>query len=80
MDIEIRVPDFEQTDDPPVAVQWLVDVGGKVEHSGDVLEIETCKAVFAIESPAAGTIRTQLVQKGDAVQPGQVVGVLTAAE
>ena len=39
-------------------------VGEKVEHCGDVLEIETCKAVFAIESPAAGTIRGQLVRKG----------------
>jgi pyruvate/2-oxoglutarate dehydrogenase complex dihydrolipoamide acyltransferase (E2) component len=77
MDIDIRAPEFEETDDAPKVVEWLVDVGSKVEHSGDVLEIETCKAVFAIASPAAGTIRKQLVQKGDTVKPGQVVGILT---
>jgi pyruvate/2-oxoglutarate dehydrogenase complex dihydrolipoamide acyltransferase (E2) component len=79
MDIEIRAPQFEQTDDPPLVVQWLADVGGTIGNNEDVLEIETCKAVFAIESPAAGTILKQLVHKGDAVGPGQLVGILTAA-
>ena len=79
MDIEIRVPQFEETDDLPKVVQWLVNIGGKVEVGQDVLEIETCKALFAIESPAAGTIRTQMVHEGDPVQPGQLVGILEAA-
>lgn len=76
MDIEIRVPEFEQKDDPPKVVQWLFKVGQKVGPGEDVLELETCKALFAIEAPAAGVIQRELVRKGDAVRSGQVVGII----
>ncbi len=77
MDVEIRVPEFEDEESPTV-VQWLVQEGEHVDAGDPLLELETDKAVFAVEAPADGIVSEELVLPGDTVEAGQRVGSIVA--
>ena len=81
MERDICAPEFESPDDKlPTAAKWLVQPGQHVGAGDGVLEVETDKAIFAIEAPAAGTVRRLLVEEGDAVRSRQPVAVLAAEQ
>ena len=75
---ELRTPEIAggDTDARATVVQWLVALGGCVEEGEPVLEVETDKAIVAIESPVSGVLTETLVSPGDEVAAGQVVGVV----
>jgi pyruvate/2-oxoglutarate dehydrogenase complex dihydrolipoamide acyltransferase (E2) component len=49
---------------------WLLEIGQPVHAGGDLLEIETDKAVFVVPSPVAGTLKQKLVREDDNVRVG----------
>lgn len=51
---ELFIPKLGQTVEEVRLVRWLVEDGARVEQGQEVLEVETDKAVFAVESPAKG--------------------------
>lgn len=51
----------------------MVAVGDTIEADQVVMEIETDKAVLALQCPHAGTISQVLVKKGQTIKPGQAV-------
>jgi len=52
----VIMPRQGQSVESCILVEWLVQVGAKVEVGTPVASIETDKAVFEVESPAAGTL------------------------
>jgi len=61
-------------------VKWLKHEGDAVT-SGDVLaEVETDKAVMELAARGAGVLRTRLVNEGEAVPVGTLVGVIAGKE
>ena len=60
--------------------QWLVKVGDTVAEGTPVAEVETDKVTMEIVADADGTVETLLVEEGDSVEPGQVLGRLSGAQ
>lgn len=73
MAIEIKTPAFDDPDATAKAVEWLAEVGQALQTGDRVLEIETDKAVLAIEAPAAGVLSETLVGEGDTLASEQPV-------
>jgi 2-oxoisovalerate dehydrogenase E1 component len=72
----IYMPHGDLTISEGKVVNWLKKVGDKVAKDEGVCEIETDKAVMAIESPAAGTLIQIVAPAGTVVKMGETVGVL----
>jgi 2-oxoisovalerate dehydrogenase E1 component len=72
----IYMPHGDLTISEGKVVNWLKKVGDKVAKDEGVCEIETDKAVMAIESPAAGTLIQIVAPTGTVVKMGETVGVL----
>jgi len=60
----IIMPRQGQSVESCILVQWLVDEGAAVEEGTPVASIETDKAVFEVESPAAGTLVARFFEEG----------------
>lgn len=52
---------------------WLVEVGASVALNGDLLEIETDKAVFVVPSPVSGVLRAKRVEEGQEIRVGDAL-------
>ncbi len=65
---ELFIPKLGQTVEEVRLVRFLVEDGAKVDQGQEVVEVETDKAVFAVESPAKGYIHFGPF-KEDTVQP-----------
>jgi pyruvate/2-oxoglutarate dehydrogenase complex dihydrolipoamide acyltransferase (E2) component len=59
--------------------KWLVSVGDRVEIGAPLLEVETEKAVVAIEAEASGTIERIDAKAGSSVPVGAIVGSIREA-
>lgn len=59
-------------------VQWLLPEGSAVAPGTALAEIETEKAVFAVEADAAGVLLRQLVAAGERVPVGTPIAVIGA--
>ncbi|HEX2728518.1 MAG TPA: biotin/lipoyl-containing protein, partial [Rubrobacteraceae bacterium] len=57
MAVELKVPSLGMDMEEANILRWLVEEGAKVEKGQPVLEIDTDKTSFEIESPADGIIR-----------------------
>lgn len=76
--MEIVVPKWGLTMDDATFVTWLVKVGDSVAEGQPLAEIETDKSAGEVESPAAGVVAELVAAPGDTVEPGQVIGHLSA--
>ncbi len=68
---DVFIPKLGQTMEEAIIARWLVEDGAKVEQGQEVLEVETDKAVFAIEATGRGVLHI------GPYKPGEVVPVLT---
>jgi pyruvate dehydrogenase E2 component (dihydrolipoamide acetyltransferase) len=80
MEHEIKVPEVSEGVTAGTVVSISVAVGERVEDDQTLLELETDKAVVAIPSPFAGTIKEIRVAEGDTVAVGATIMVLAAAD
>ena len=60
-------------------VAWQADVGDDVAAGDEILEIETSKIASGHEAPASGPLRRIVVQDGETVPVGALLGVLAPA-
>lgn len=77
---EVFIPKLGQTMEAGTLVRWLVDDGAKVDQGQEILEVETDKAVFAVEAMARGTLHIGPYQPGDTVPVLTVVAVIGKPE
>ena len=67
MPTELTMPMLGEVMEEGTIAAWLVEEGQEVEKGEMILEIETDKSVFEIESPASGVVTKLLVPEGDTV-------------
>lgn len=77
---EIFIPKLGQTMEEVTLLNWQVKDGEKVEKGQIVLEVETDKAVFPIESTAAGIVHLGPFQPGQVIPVLEVVAVVGTAD
>lgn len=79
--IDIIVPEDQEEGSAPTLASWLNEVGDTIVIHEPIAEIETDKVTLEVTAPAGGTLVALLVEEGDEVQPGQVIGRIdTGAE
>ena len=76
MTTEVFIPKLGQTVEQVTLVKWLVEDGIKVSQGQEILEVETDKAVFAVEAAAKGWLHIGPYQEGDVVPVLAVVAVI----
>ena len=77
---EFFIPKLGQTVDEVILVKWLIEDGAKVSHGQEVMEVETDKAVFPVESNAEGYIHIGPYHEGDVLPVLTVVAVIGKPE
>ena len=73
---EIRVPKLGMATTDADVVRWHVAVGDRVEPGAGLVEVESEKTSFLIESEAAGVVREIRVEAGQTVEVGTVPGLI----
>ncbi len=74
MIVDVALPIHGLTITEARVARWLKRPGDRVEKGEGLLEMETDKAVEAIESPASGWLLAYLANEGDVVPLGKIVG------
>ena len=67
MATELTMPMLGEVMEEGVVASWDVEEGDTVEKGQVILEIETDKSTFEIESPASGVVTKILVPEGETV-------------
>lgn len=74
--VPVIMPNMDLTIENAKIVRWIKNVGQAVRTGEGVLEVETDKATFEIESPADGILVKIIAAEGAVVALGQPVGVI----
>jgi len=77
---ELFIPKLGQTVEEVTLINWLVKDGDKVEQGQGILEVETDKAIFTVESTADGIIHIGPFKAGDVIANLTVVAIIGKAE
>jgi pyruvate dehydrogenase E2 component (dihydrolipoamide acetyltransferase) len=78
--VEMIIPDLSTTGGTVKVVNWLIEVGQKIERGQPLLEVETDKATVDVEAYVTGTLDEILAPPGTDVDVGQVIAVLSTQE
>ncbi len=78
MAIELKVPNLGMDMEEADIVRWLVREGDEVEKGDPILEIDTDKTSYEIESPAGGVIRNLRGEEGETVPVGATLAYIAA--
>jgi pyruvate dehydrogenase E2 component (dihydrolipoamide acetyltransferase) len=77
---EVTIPNLGYTMTVAKILKWLKAIGDTVEAGEILLEIETDKVNYGIESPASGVVKAVLVKPGDEVPVGGLIAVIGRAD
>ena len=72
----MKMPDLATTGADIRVIRWLVDPGNNITRGQPLVEVETDKAITAVESIATGTLKNILAAAGSSVTSGQAIAVL----
>ncbi|HLX77455.1 MAG TPA: biotin/lipoyl-containing protein [Acidimicrobiales bacterium] len=75
----VKLPKLGDTADEVVVIEWLADVGDRIEVSDPVLRVETSKVDTEVVSPVGGIVLEHLVRPGDEVSVGAPIIVVESA-
>ncbi|MFU8803699.1 MAG: NeuD/PglB/VioB family sugar acetyltransferase [Bradymonadaceae bacterium] len=74
----LRVPLLNANEDELEVVDVLVEEGAEVRSGDPICVVESTKATFDVDAPAAGFIRMLKLEEGQRVKVGAVICVITA--
>ena len=72
--VDIVMPDSDEEGTEAILETWLKQVDDELELNEPVLEVATDKVTIEIPSPVCGILRETLVQAGDTVEAGMILG------
>ncbi len=75
MPFEITMPQLGLTMEKGTVVEWFIQEGDRIVPGQEIFDVETDKAVVAVEARQAGTIARILVPPGQQVPVGTVLAV-----
>jgi len=80
MQIEIRVPKMGMDTTEVQVSKWLVTLGDTVAAGTPIVEVETEKVTFTVESETFGTITKITPPVGGTVAVGEILCVMESKE
>jgi pyruvate dehydrogenase E2 component (dihydrolipoamide acetyltransferase) len=72
----ITMPKWGLAMEEGALARWAVDIGQKISQGQEIMDIETTKIANVFESPVAGVLRKKVVQEGETVPVGALLGVV----
>ncbi|WFU08533.1 2-oxoglutarate dehydrogenase complex dihydrolipoyllysine-residue succinyltransferase [Rhizobium sp. CB3090] len=78
MATEIRVPTLGESVSEATVGTWFKKVGDAIKADEPILELETDKVTIEVPAPAAGTLSEIVVQAGETVGLGALLGQISA--
>jgi len=78
--IPIIMPQLGESIAEATIVQWLVQVGDKVQADQDIIEVETSKATMTVTAPCTGRIDRLAAQLSESYPVGAILGYLDASQ
>ena len=78
--VPLILPNQDLTVTEATIIRWLKATGDTLAEGEPVVEAETDKAVFEVESPAAGVLAEILVSQGQRLAFGTRIGTISPAE
>ena len=72
--VQITMPQMGESVTEGTVLEWLKEVGDRVEQDEPLVEISTDKVDAEVPSPAAGTLVKILAEPDSTVQVGAVLG------
>jgi 2-oxoglutarate dehydrogenase E2 component (dihydrolipoamide succinyltransferase) len=76
MSIEIKVPNLPESVSSATVATWHVKAGDKVSREQNLVDLETDKVMLEVPAVADGVIAKILVEPGESVESGAVIGLL----
>ncbi|KAA0968273.1 2-oxoglutarate dehydrogenase complex dihydrolipoyllysine-residue succinyltransferase [Aureimonas fodinaquatilis] len=76
MSTEIKVPTLGESVTEATIGQWYKKAGDRVEQDETIAELETDKVTVEVPAPAAGVLQEIVVQAGETVEVGALIGVI----
>jgi pyruvate dehydrogenase E2 component (dihydrolipoamide acetyltransferase) len=73
----ITMPKWGLAMEEGALARWAVDVGAEISQGQEIMDIETTKIANVFESPVAGVLRKKVVQEGETVPVGALLGVVS---
>ncbi|MBM3250063.1 MAG: biotin/lipoyl-binding protein [Candidatus Omnitrophica bacterium] len=73
---KVVLPELGEGIEKATVTYWYFQPGEKVSEKDDLVELATDKATFNLPSPASGTLAEILFKEGDAVNVGEVLGII----
>lgn len=74
--VELLVPKLGMDTTEAAITNWLVNEGDSIQVGTPLVELETEKVTFAVESEVAGKLATIIQPQGAVVPVGGVLGIL----
>ena len=75
----VTMPKWGLAMEEGMVVAWHVEPGAEVKAGDDLADIETTKITNVFESPAGGILRRRVVEAGETVPVGALLGVVAEA-
>lgn len=76
----ITMPKWGLAMDEGMLARWTVEVGAPVALGQEIMDIETTKIANVFESPVSGVLRRRVVEDGETVPVGALLGVVSDAD
>jgi len=73
----ITMPKWGLAMEDGVLARWSVEEGADIAAGQEIMDIETTKIANVFESPVAGVLRKKVVQEGETVPVGALLGVVS---
>ncbi|GIW54113.1 MAG: lipoamide acyltransferase component of branched-chain alpha-keto acid dehydrogenase complex [Nitrospiraceae bacterium] len=80
MATDIIMPQLGESIAEGTIIKWMIPPGGRIEKDQPLLEVETDKVSLEIPSPATGVLSEVLVQAGQTVPIGTLLGRLESEQ
>lgn len=77
---ELKMPRLDEDMIEGTVTKWLKKEGEKVQKGEPIVEIETQKVNFAIESPGSGVLRILLAKEGDLLPINSIMAIVADAD
>lgn len=74
--IELKVPELAESISEGTVLQWLVNIGDKVNKGEGIVELETDKVNLEVGAEFTGVLTKVLKEPGDTVEVGEVIAIL----
>jgi pyruvate dehydrogenase E2 component (dihydrolipoamide acetyltransferase) len=76
----ITMPKWGLAMEEGMLARWAVDEGQPIAAGQEIMDIETTKIANVFESPVAGVLRRKVVQDGETVPVGALLGVVAEGD